>query len=636
MIAARVRRDPVVELVGVDEDVVVDMRMIIHHRAWSCYHFAGIVRKCDPAREQLHAPSTTCRNLAANHPLPSLCSSNTVFSVARVVRTAERATHERRGLKATLLAADLAVLMAAWIPLLLVAFPKADRRPAESLFVAMAAISTALWIMRYEGLYLSRLCAVRAIEVRLIFRSSVYTALGLVLLDKAVFASQDSSLLLKEIAIGAGTMLVLLVLERSVFRAVLRSTRQSGGRAREVLVLGSGSHAARLVSVIGDHPDYGMRVAGVLGDIDDARVNSLEHLWLGTIDQVERIAVDTGVTGVVLSASASEHPDITLLVKHLQGRGIHVQVSNGLAGFDVQRIRQLHIAREPMIYLEQSSPRRIDHVAKRVIDLAISVSVLTLTAPVLAAIAIAIKTDRGPVFFKQVRVGKDGKQFKVFKFRTMVVDAEKRLAEIAAANERSGPLFKMDVDPRVTKVGRILRLSSLDELPQLFNVLSGKMSIVGPRPALPTEVLEFDDDLRRRELVKPGITGLWQVEARDSPSFDAYRRLDLFYVDNWTVMGDFEIMLDTFEHLFGRIVRSIRGETHQVATIAEAAHSTSVPIDLAGARSGASTPAVSRPLYDRTTPTVAGPEADGDTAITSSGGGRDLDRTMASGALRSA
>ncbi len=478
---------------------------------------------------------------------------------------AEQTVHERRGLKATLLAADLAVLVVCWVPLLLVAFPRADRRPAESLFVAMAAISTALWIMRYEGLYLSRLCAVRAIEVRLIFRSSVYTALALVLLDKAVFASQDSTLLLTEIVIGAGSMLTLLVVERSVFRAVLRSTRQSGGRAREVIVLGSGSHAARLVSVIGDHPDYGMRVAGVLGDIDDARINGLEHLWLGTIDQVERIAVDTSVTGVVLSASASEHPDITVLVKRLQGRGIHVQVSNGLAGFDVQRIRQLHIAREPMIYLEQSSPRRIDHVAKRVIDLAISVTVLALLAPVLAVIAIAIKTDRGPVFFKQVRVGKNGKPFKVLKFRTMVVDAEKRLAEISAANERSGPLFKMDVDPRVTKVGRILRLSSLDEVPQLFNVLSGKMSIVGPRPALPSEVLEFDDDLRRRELVKPGITGLWQVEARDSPSFDAYRRLDLFYVDNWTIMGDFEIMLDTFEHLLGRVVRSVRGEPTQVA-----------------------------------------------------------------------
>jgi exopolysaccharide biosynthesis polyprenyl glycosylphosphotransferase len=488
---------------------------------------------------------------------------------------AGRTGQERRGLKAILLAADTAVLALVWVPLLLFVFPAADRQPAESLFVASAAIALALFIMRYEGLYLSRLCAIRSIEVRLIARSSIYTALGLVLADRVVFASIDSPMLLKETFIGAGAMLVLLIVERSVFRSVLRSNRQSGAHAREVVVLGAGSHAARLVSVIGDHPDYGMKVVGVLGDIDDARANGLDHIWLGTIDQAERITVESEVTGVVLSASASEHPDITSLVKRLQTRGLHVQVSNGLAGFDVQRIRQLHIAREPMIYLEQSKPRRIDHAMKRAIDLLVSITVLTLLSPALLLIALAIKTDRGPVFFKQERVGKNGKHFKVYKFRTMVVDAEKRLADLMANNERSGPLFKMDVDPRVTKVGRFLRLSSLDEVPQLFNVLSGKMSIVGPRPALPKEVLEFDADLRRRELVKPGITGLWQVEARDSPSFDAYRRLDLFYVDNWTVPGDLDIMLDTFEHLLGRIVRAVKGEPTQVAHEGSTSHSVS-------------------------------------------------------------
>lgn len=508
-----------------------------------------------------------------------------VLNVATVAGTNGRGGPERRGLKATLFAADIAMLAIAWIPLLLFVFPDADRQPAESLFVAMTAVAVALFIMRYEGLYLSRLCAVRSIEVRLIARSSIYTALGLVLLDRVLFSNLETRLLLPETFVGALAMLVVLTVERSVFRAVLRSTRQSGAHAREVVVLGTGSHAARLVSVIGDHPDYGMKVVGVLGDLDDARTNHLDALWLGTIDQAERITVESGVTGVVLSASASEHPDITALVKRLQARKLHVQVSNGLAGFDVQRIRQLHIAREPMIYLEQSKPRRMDHLMKRCIDLAISVTVLTLLSPALLVIALAIKTDGGPVFFKQERVGKNGKHFKVFKFRTMVVDAEKKLAELMKDNERSGPLFKMDVDPRVTKVGRILRLSSLDEVPQLFNVLSGKMSIVGPRPALPKEVLEFDADLRRRELVKPGITGLWQVEARDSPSFDAYRRLDLFYVDNWTVPGDLDIMLDTFEHLFGRIVRAVRGEPTQVAHQATAGDLPGTPVPTTAAPS---------------------------------------------------
>lgn len=485
-----------------------------------------------------------------------------------------RAGGETRGLKGTLLLVDVLVLALAWLPLLLTI--GSGRQPAESLFVGLTAIGTAVLIMRYEGLYLSRLCAVRSIEVRLLARSTLYTALALVVLDRLLFGSIETYITTTEVVAGALAMVVLLVIARAVFRSVVRSARQDGARARDVLVLGTGAHATRLVSLMADHPDYGTRVVGVLGDRASAERNELGHLWLGAVDDVERIAAAHSVTGVIISASASEQPEITTIVKRLQRRGVHVQVSNGLAGFDVQRLRQLHLAREPMIYLEASQPRWADHVAKRCIDLAISSVVLVVLSPLLAAIAVAIKlTDRGPVLFKQVRVGRRGELFAVYKFRTMVVDAEARMAEILAANERSGPLFKMDGDPRVTRIGRLLRLTSLDEIPQLINVLRGQMSIVGPRPALPSEVLEFDDELRRRELVQPGITGLWQVEARDSPSFDAYRRLDLFYVDNWTVVGDLEIMLDTVEHLLGRLVRAAgRGRASSRAAEASMADAT--------------------------------------------------------------
>ncbi len=491
-----------------------------------------------------------------------------VGTVERVRRAAGDPQPATRGLKATLVAADVAVLTLAWLPPMLIG--GTSRRPAESMLVALAAVATAIGIMRYEGLYLSRLCAVRAIEVRLIARSTFYTVLGLVLLDRLLFAGLRTGVGLAEVGAGAAAMLVLLIVHRAAFRSVMRTTRQRGGRARDVLVLGTGAHAARLVALMRDHPDYGSRVVGVLGDRATAERNGLGALWRGRIADVEAIARERSVTGVVLSAAATEHPDITTIVKRLQRRGVHVQVSNGLAGFDVQRLRQLHLAREPMIYLEPSRPRRIDHALKRLIDVGLSALVLLVLSPLLVLIAAAIwLTDRGPVLFRQTRVGRGGALFTVYKFRTMVVDAEARRAEVAAENERDGPLFKIDVDPRVTRVGRILRLTSMDEVPQLLNVLRGQMSIVGPRPALPAEVLEFDDELRRRELVQPGITGLWQVEARDSPSFDAYRRLDLFYVDNWTVVGDLEIMLDTLEHLFGRVVRSLQGAPapHAVAAL---------------------------------------------------------------------
>jgi exopolysaccharide biosynthesis polyprenyl glycosylphosphotransferase len=477
----------------------------------------------------------------------------------------------RSGLKAILVLVDLALLSIAWFPILL-GGPAADvRPPAASLLVGVCAVLAALAMIRFQGLWLSRVCAIRSIEVRLIARATALTLVALLLVDRLVFGAVDTYIALEEIAVGCTMMLVLLVVGRSVYRSSVRASRHDGANSREVIIIGTGAHAAHLTALIGDHPDYGMRAVGVIGDRDSAIENGLVALWLGPLERTEEIVTLSGVTGVVVSPAATEQPGVAQLVKRLQRRHIHVQVASGLVGFDITRLRHLHIAREPMIYLEQVEPRRIDHALKRLIDLVVSVTALVLTLPVLAVAAIAIKlTDRGPILFKQTRVGQHGSPFAVYKLRTMSVDAEARVATLEHDNERSGPLFKMEHDPRVTRVGRVLRLSSIDEIPQLLNVLRGEMSLVGPRPALPREVVQFDDELRRRELVKPGITGLWQVEARDSPSFDAYRRLDLFYVDNWTLFGDFDIMLDTFEHLVGRLVGALR--KHTTATVTDIPH----------------------------------------------------------------
>jgi lipopolysaccharide/colanic/teichoic acid biosynthesis glycosyltransferase len=208
---------------------------------------------------------------------------------------------------------------------------------------------------------------------------------------------------------------------------------------------------------------------------------------------------------------------------------------------------------------------------KRAMDIVISIFLLIVLSPLYLMIAAIIKLgDRGPVFFKQNRVGLENKHFMVWKFRTMVVDAEARLRELQKDNERSGPLFKMDRDPRITRVGNLLRETSLDELPQLINVIKGEMSLVGPRPALPSEVEQFDTRLLDRTKVLPGMTGLWQVEARDNPSFSAYRRLDLFYVDNWSISLDLVIMLATAEQVVAKAVRSLRrGSSGETATISQ-------------------------------------------------------------------
>jgi exopolysaccharide biosynthesis polyprenyl glycosylphosphotransferase len=204
----------------------------------------------------------------------------------------------------------------------------------------------------------------------------------------------------------------------------------------------------------------------------------------------------------------------------------------------------------PPLWLLEDEPeldeRRVYDLAKRALDFAIALLSVIVLSPVLLLIAIAIKLDsKGPVFFKQERLGKGTRRFTMVKFRSMYVDGDERIGELAALNEATGPLFKMRSDPRITRAGRILRRTSLDELPQLFNVLAGTMSIVGPRPPLPRELTGFDDIQRARLRVLPGLTGLWQVSGRSNLPFEEMVRLDLEYIENRSIVMDLRIIAMT-------------------------------------------------------------------------------------------
>jgi exopolysaccharide biosynthesis polyprenyl glycosylphosphotransferase len=205
-----------------------------------------------------------------------------------------------------------------------------------------------------------------------------------------------------------------------------------------------------------------------------------------------------------------------------------------------------YIGQFPTIPLHTGHVPEMGLVLKRVIDILLAALTLAVLSPVLLATALAVKLDsRGPVFYASERIGKKGRVFKCIKFRTMVRDAEKRRADVMHMNERDGVLFKITNDPRITRLGRFLRKYSLDELPQFFNVLRGDMSIVGPRPPLASEVREYKLSHLRRLDVMPGITGLWQVQARQDPSFDNYISLDVTYVDNWSIWLDLQILART-------------------------------------------------------------------------------------------
>jgi len=230
----------------------------------------------------------------------------------------------------------------------------------------------------------------------------------------------------------------------------------------------------------------------------------------------------------------------------MEGTGIDLVLAPALTDVAGPRIHTRPIAGLPLIHVESPEFSGGRKALKGFVDRAVATFALFLVAPIFLGLAIAIKLDsKGPVFFRQKRVGRHGREFRVFKFRSMVVDADSMQASLSGHNETDGLMFKMRRDPRVTRIGRVLRKWSLDELPQLVNVFIGDMSLVGPRPPLPTEVAWYDDDVARRLLVKPGITGLWQVSGRSDLSWEDGIRLDLYYVENWSLATDLTILWKT-------------------------------------------------------------------------------------------
>jgi exopolysaccharide biosynthesis polyprenyl glycosylphosphotransferase len=445
---------------------------------------------------------------------------------------------------------DALAFFIGWAVALLVA-PPARRDLLSTLLLAIAVTGLGLWLIGVYGLHLARVSAIRSVEISKLARAAVLTGIGEIVILRVVKVPGR----LYEAAIGVALSFVLLVAFRSAYRAYLAHARRNGRYTRSLLVVGANGEAAELVALMATHPEAGYRVVGVVGDKRDALAAGLGARWVGSVDQTEQQMDRLNTNGALLVLGALDSHDINVLARRLQERGAHIHLSNGLRGIDFRRVRAQPIAYEPLYYLEAPVLARRQFLMKRLLDLVAGGLGLLLTLPLIVLVWLLVKIeDRGPLFFKQVRIGQNGKPFTVYKFRTMVVDAEAKLKELMETNERAGPLFKMTRDPRVTRIGQFLRDSSLDELPQLINVIRGEMSLVGPRPALPSEVAQFDAELRDRLKVKPGVTGLWQVEARDNPSFDAYRRLDLYYVENWSISLDLVIMLATVEHIIARLL----------------------------------------------------------------------------------
>ncbi len=460
----------------------------------------------------------------------------------------------RIGLRA--IASDLVCLAAAWIPALAIG-QRNHRSSATSWMLVGCAMLLGYWQLQAKELYLARVAMVRTIEMSRLFRAMLLMFGGMLIIRSLKFGTD---LRVYELILGTSVSFLLLLITRSAFRIWLANKRRAGLLVREILIIGANEEAADLINLIADHPEAGYRVAGVVGSRADAIEHRLNHLWKGEAEDALAVIRGTNINGVVMVIGALNSNAVNDLVRELQEKDVHIHLSNGVRGINFRRLRAAPIVHEPLFYVEQSEMRRGQMIAKRALDLVVAGLACLVLSPLLLLIALVTKLSDGggPVFFRQKRVGQDGRLFMVLKFRSMVVDAEARLEALQKMNERTGPLFKMDRDPRVTRFGHFLRETSLDELPQLFNVLKGEMSLVGPRPALPAEAEHFDQRLLDRTKVLPGITGLWQVEARDNPSFSAYRRLDLYYVDNWSIHLDLIILLGTAEQLIAKVLRMLR------------------------------------------------------------------------------
>jgi exopolysaccharide biosynthesis polyprenyl glycosylphosphotransferase len=343
---------------------------------------------------------------------------------------------------------------------------------------------------------------------------------------------------------------------RAVARRVLHGMRQRTGHAtHRMLLVGTLPEALEVHAAVTRSPAAGLAPVGIFLTDGYAAARGIATpvpVYSG-YDDVMSLVREVGADTIAVCGSASAEPgELRRLAWQLEGTGVDLVVAPQLTDIAGPRVHIRPIEGLPLLHVEEPTLSGLAWLGKNLMDRVAAALGLIVLLPLFVVVAIAIKvSDPGPVFFRQARVGHEGHTFRVWKFRTMYVDAEQRRAALLDQNESDGQLFKIREDPRVFPLGRFLRNSSIDELPQLINVLAGEMSLVGPRP-LPADDGDYLGDVRRRQLVRPGITGLWQVSGRSDLSWDESVRLDLYYVDNWSLAYDLSILWRTIGAVLAR------------------------------------------------------------------------------------
>jgi exopolysaccharide biosynthesis polyprenyl glycosylphosphotransferase len=413
--------------------------------------------------------------------------------------------------------------------------------PVPGAFLALYAITWVL-ILTTNGLYRPRAHWSIRMEALDIFRATGVMAL-LTLSVLFLFRLPDVSRLLLLTLFPLQALITLA--SRLSLRLALERYRRQGRNVRFVLVLGAGTKAQEFARKLEDHRELGLRIAGFLHDKPFA---SLPAPWrrLGGLIDLETILHTRIIDEVAICLPFSQWNKIDAITHLCEEEGKIVRIPMDVLDRAISVGRVEDLDGTPVFSLVSGPDRALGLAAKRLIDIGAAAIGLIVLSPLLALMAVLVRVGSpGPILFRQKRIGLHGRPFDVVKFRSMTADAEERLPELRSRNEIAGQAFKLSADPRVTRLGRFLRRTSLDELPQLWNVLRGEMSLVGPRPPLPNEVADYDLWHRRRLSMKPGMTGLWQVRDRRARRFDQWVAADLEYIDRWSLWLDLTILART-------------------------------------------------------------------------------------------
>jgi exopolysaccharide biosynthesis polyprenyl glycosylphosphotransferase len=422
----------------------------------------------------------------------------------------------------------------------------------ESPHLLLGVLALPFWVAIFASkrLYSPRFVPTRLDEFRRLVDASIASVIVMMLLAFTMQWHVARGWLLLTLVV----VIVAVTLEREGVRQVLHRARRAGRLLQPVVIVGANAEGLGLCAQLMAHPELGYAVIGFV----DAGVPIGSYVYdhrpvLGTIDQVVDTVGTSGATKVLVASTALDADTTNRLIRELTNCGIPVELTSSLRDIASERLTVRPLGRFPTVSVDPVRRGGWRALAKRSFDVIASALGLLFLAPLLLMLGALVKvTSPGPVVFAHERIGLKGRRFRIYKLRTMVLGAEQMLIDLRADNEAAGPLFKIRDDPRVTHVGRVLRRLSLDELPQLWNVLKGDMSLVGPRPALPTEMEAWTPEVHQRLHVKPGLTGMWQVSGRSSASFEEYVRLDLYYVDNWSLWSDLAILVKTVPTVLAR------------------------------------------------------------------------------------